>query len=66
MITVDGTAEGGKDYIPKKNLITMKAHEHEREIFVKVVDDAQQEPDQSFCVTLCHEDSLARLPGCDT
>jgi len=44
----------------------MKAHEHEREIFVKVVDDAQQEPDQSFCVTLCHEDSLARLPGCDT
>ena len=54
--TIDDTAEAGQDYEPKHQLISMKSHEVEREINIKVIDDAGAEPDQGFFVQLLHED----------
>jgi solute carrier family 8 (sodium/calcium exchanger) len=44
----------------------MKAHEVERSIFIRIVDDNVPEPDQMFFVTLCDEKYKKRLPGIDT
>jgi hypothetical protein len=44
----------------------MKAHEVERDIFIRIVNDNEPEPDQSFFVTICDEKHRERLPGIDT
>ena len=50
MRTLDDTAKADSDYEPKNELITMKAHEKERNIQIKIVDDDEWEPDKDFKV----------------
>jgi len=66
VITKDDTAISGKDYHSMNELITMKAVEKEREIFVEIVDDENWEPDKDFFVELHEADSSKRLLGEDT
>lgn len=47
-------------------MITMKAHEHERELYIKIVDDDILEPDEQFHVCLLDEKNRTRMQGWDT
>ncbi|KAL8603603.1 hypothetical protein ACOMHN_022555 [Nucella lapillus] len=53
--TIDGTAEAGEDYKPVKKLITFKANESLKDVFVEIVDDDVWEPDEFFYVKLYHD-----------
>lgn len=45
-----------KDYVSKRELITMKANEEYRCIEIQIHDDALAEPDEDFTVMLMEED----------
>lgn len=64
--TLDDTARADNDYEPKNELITMKAHEKERNIQIKIVDDDEWEPDKDFKVQLLDEITMELLEGSDT
>jgi hypothetical protein len=46
LVTRDDTAEAGLDYKPKRELMTMKAMETEREVAIAIVDNPEVEPDE--------------------
>ena len=64
--TVDDAAKAPGDYEAKNELITMKAHEKERNIRINIVDDDQWEPDKDFKVQLLDEVHQEVLEGADT
>jgi hypothetical protein len=47
-------------------LVTMKALELEREIYIKIKDDPAEEPDEIFKVQLLDEITKEKLPGIDS
>jgi solute carrier family 8 (sodium/calcium exchanger) len=63
--TVDVQALAPKDYEAKDEYITIKHHETERIIQIKIVNDAEWEPDKDFKVELLGDDGL-RLAGNDS
>lgn len=64
--TIDDTAFANKDFEPKRELMTMKAGEQQREVTIKVFDDDVPEPNTDFCVALFDELGDQRLIGTDT
>lgn len=50
--TIDGTAEAGSDYVPKKGTITFEPNETHQHIEVVIIDDYEWEPDETFFVKL--------------
>ena len=64
--TMDDTAKAPADYESKNELITLKAHEKERNIQIKILDDDEWEPDKDFKVQLLDEVNMELLEGTDT
>ena len=50
--TIDGTAEAGEDYHKIDDILTMAPNQMSLPIDVKIIDDNQWEPDETFFVKL--------------
>ncbi|CAG5117035.1 unnamed protein product, partial [Candidula unifasciata] len=52
--TIDGTAEAESDYRPIRQLLTFKAGEKTKDIYIEIINDDVWEPDEFFFVKLFH------------
>jgi hypothetical protein len=64
--TIDQSAYAGKDYVPKRELMTMKADEIERDFTVRIIDDNVPEGNETFAIAIYDELGDQRLLGPDT
>ena len=55
--TVDVTAVAGEDFEERNQLVSMKAHETEREIMIKIFEDTKVESAETFDVIICDENT---------
>ena len=57
--TDGGTSTGGSDFTEQSQTATFKAHQFESEpVFVEILDDDQDEPDESVYMTTSHQNTI--------
>lgn len=52
MDTIDGTATAGEDYVKLSQEFVLERDEQEKKISIRIIDDNQWEPDETFFVKL--------------